>query len=49
MFAIKVPYSFYDRKHFFSDWYALSPLIAIDITEKMSPDAITVPNLLNQK
>ncbi|EHB5526945.1 DUF1460 domain-containing protein [Vibrio cholerae] len=40
---------FYDRKHFFSDWYALSPQIAIDITEKMSPDAITVPKQLNQK
>lgn len=41
--------TYYDRKHFFSDWYAVSPQIAADITAVISPDAITVPKQLNQK
>ncbi|WP_443089514.1 DUF1460 domain-containing protein [Xenorhabdus sp. Sc-CR9] len=41
--------SYYKRKHFFTDWYAVSPRNAIDVTSTLSPDAITVEKLLNQK
>ncbi|SFN73221.1 DUF1460 domain-containing protein [Xenorhabdus japonica] len=41
--------SYYNRKHFFTDWYAVSPQNAIDVTSTLSPDAITIEKLLNQK
>ena len=40
---------FLSRKHFFSDWFARSPINAIDITKQISPDAITVKKRLNFK
>lgn len=38
---------FLSRKHFFSDWFARSPINAIDVTKDISPDAITVKKRLN--
>ncbi|MDQ8935201.1 DUF1460 domain-containing protein [Acinetobacter rudis] len=41
--------TYYNRKHFFTDWYASSPQNAVDITSTLSSDAITVEKVLNQK
>ncbi len=38
-----------NRNHFFSDWFARSPANAVDITNKLSPDVITVTKHLNRK
>ena len=40
---------FLSRKHFFSDWFARSPINAIDVTKEISPEAITVTKRLNFK
>lgn len=40
---------FYSRKHFFSDWFATSPINATDVTKEISPNAITVKKRLNFK
>lgn len=41
--------SFFNRKHFFSDWYYISPKNAKEITKKISPNYVTVFKRLNQK
>ncbi|CAI3922977.1 DUF1460 domain-containing protein [Commensalibacter papalotli (ex Botero et al. 2024)] len=41
--------SFYNRKHFFSDWYYIAPKNAEEITKKISPNSITVFKRLNEK
>lgn len=41
--------SYYNRKHFFTDWYALVPRNAVEVTSMVSPDAITVKKQLNKK
>lgn len=41
--------AYYNRKHFFTDWYALSPLNAIDVTATLSPNAVAVEKQLNQQ
>lgn len=51
---IKVRYidgkiSFFNRKHFFSDWYYITPKNAEEITKKISPNSITVFKRLNEK
>ncbi|HHR6038874.1 TPA: DUF1460 domain-containing protein [Providencia alcalifaciens] len=40
---------YYHRKHFFTDWFAESPINTIDITSTLSPDTITINKQLNQK
>lgn len=41
--------SYYSRKHFFTDWSALSPQNAIDVTATLSPNTIRIEKQLNQK
>lgn len=41
--------SYMSRKHFFTDWYAISPHNAEDITRSLSPAAIAVEKTLNRK
>lgn len=41
--------TYYKRKHFFTDWYALSPQNAVDVTSTLSPYTITIEKQLNQK
>lgn len=41
--------AFANRKHFFTDWSAVQPAIAIDVTASVSPDAVRVSKNLNQK
>ncbi|MEA9390406.1 N-acetylmuramoyl-L-alanine amidase-like domain-containing protein [Acerihabitans sp. TG2] len=41
--------NFLKRNHFFSDWFARKPANAVDITDKLSADAITVTKHLNRK
>lgn len=41
--------NFLDRKHFFSDWYSRSPQNAKDITQQISPHAVTILKHLNRK
>lgn len=40
---------YYNRKHFFTDWYALSPESAVDVTSTLSPDTIRIEKQLNRK
>ncbi|CAI3934420.1 unnamed protein product [Commensalibacter communis] len=40
---------FFNRKHFFSDWYYIAPKNTEEITQKISPNAVTVFKRLNQK
>jgi hypothetical protein len=41
--------AFANRKHFFTDWAADSPAVATDVTRAVSPEAVTVPKMLNRK
>ena len=41
--------NYYHRKHFFTDWYSVSPQNAVDVTALISPNAITLKKLLNKK
>ncbi|WP_272677665.1 MULTISPECIES: DUF1460 domain-containing protein [unclassified Providencia] len=41
--------TYYKRKHFFTDWYAVAPKNAIDVTATISPNSITVEKNLNIK
>lgn len=41
--------AYYKRKHFFTDWYAVSPQNATDVTALISPESVTVEKKLNQK
>ncbi|MEZ0367176.1 DUF1460 domain-containing protein [Mycobacterium sp. pUA109] len=40
---------FSHRKHFFTDWSAVAPAVATDVTASVSPHAIQVTKNLNQK
>lgn len=40
---------FFNRKHFFSDWYYIAPKNAEEITKKISPNTVTVFKRLNEK
>nr|WP_242657041.1 MULTISPECIES: DUF1460 domain-containing protein [Mycobacterium] len=40
---------FAHRKHFFTDWSAVAPAVATDVTKSVSPHAIQVTKNLNQK
>jgi len=40
---------FADRKHFFTDWAAVSPPIATDVTATLGADAVRVTKSLNDK
>lgn len=41
--------SYLKRRHFFTDWFAVSPRNADDITRTLSPDAMTVVKQLNRQ
>jgi cell wall-associated NlpC family hydrolase len=41
--------SYLKRRHFFTDWFAVSPRNADDITGSLSPDAVTVVKTLNRQ
>ncbi|MGV0837245.1 DUF1460 domain-containing protein [Mycolicibacterium thermoresistibile] len=41
--------AFANRKHFFTDWAAVQPAIATDVTASVSPGAVRVTKNLNQK
>ncbi|WP_235674788.1 DUF1460 domain-containing protein [Mycolicibacterium pulveris] len=38
-----------NRKHFFTDWAAVAPALATDVTADLSPDAVQVRKNLNQR
>lgn len=40
---------FLTRKHFFSDWSAMAPALATDVTKSLSANAIQVAKMLNQR
>lgn len=40
---------YFSRKHFFTDWFALAPYNATDVTRSISPDFVSVRKNLNQK
>lgn len=46
---VKENVTLFNRKHFFSDWFATFPRNAMDVTQAVSPDAITVTRQLNSK
>nr|WP_231976729.1 DUF1460 domain-containing protein [Mycobacterium sp. E740] len=41
--------AFQNRKHFFTDWVASTPVVASDVTSSLSPNAIAVQKNLNAK
>lgn len=41
--------SFATRKHFFTDWAAVTPAVATDVTASLSPNAVQAGKTLNQK
>lgn len=41
--------AFANRKHFFTDWAAVRPAVATDVTAEVSGDAVTVTKNLNRK
>lgn len=41
--------NFQNRKHFFTDWAADTPVVANDVTADVSPNAVRVQKNLNQK
>ena len=40
---------FHHRKHFLTDWAAVAPPVATDITKSLGPNSIQVSKHLNQK
>lgn len=40
---------YYSRKHFFTDWFAIAPYNAVDVTRTISPDYLSVKKNLNGK
>lgn len=41
--------AFQNRKHFFTDWSAIAPAVATDITKSLSANSVQVTKNLNQK
>lgn len=40
---------YFSRKHFFTDWFAIPPYNAVDVTHSISPEFISVQKSLNGK
>ncbi|CCG87239.1 DUF1460 domain-containing protein [Erwinia piriflorinigrans] len=40
---------YFSRKHFFTDWFAVAPYNATDVTRQISPDYVSVQKNLNAK